>query len=276
MKQTILSAKQSELLENLIAKHGQIVTFDQILSEAEKNWGYKQTKNLITKLSKNGWLIRIKKGLYAISDLSTRGFLSLSPYVVASLLVPDSYVSFEAALQFYGMFDQLTDKTISVSLRAYKNVKFQNMEYSFVKTKPKLNFGWQETVLDNRISHIATPEKALIDVINFHKNKYAIDLVIEKLREYKNNLDLAKLMDYLAKFSFNTIKIFGFIFDLLEFDSSQLHKLVKTKNGTHFMLAGDQKFNAKWRLYYDPYFDKYKRVNEYSDDYPAATGNNQS
>ena len=115
MKQTILSAKQSELLENLIVKYSQIVTFNQILSEAQNNWDYKQVKNLITKLVKNGWLIRIKKGLYVISDLSTRGSLSLPPYKVANLLVNDSYVSFESALQQYGMFDQFTGTTISVS-----------------------------------------------------------------------------------------------------------------------------------------------------------------
>ncbi len=98
MKQTILSSKQSELLENLIVKYGQIVTIDQVVSEAKSTWDYKQAKNLITKLTKNGWLVRIKRGLYAISDLSTRGFLCLSPYLVANFLVTDSYVSFVSAL----------------------------------------------------------------------------------------------------------------------------------------------------------------------------------
>lgn len=92
MKQTVLTTKQSELLENLIAGHGQIVTIDQIYKETKANWDLQQTKNLVVKLVRNGWLIRIKKGLYSISDLSNRGFLSLSPYVVANLLVKESYV----------------------------------------------------------------------------------------------------------------------------------------------------------------------------------------
>ena len=90
MKQTILSAKQSELLENLIVKHGQIVTTENIILLAKDSWDYTQAKNLITKLTKNGWLNRIKRGLYAISDLSTRGFLPISPLAVANLLVNDS------------------------------------------------------------------------------------------------------------------------------------------------------------------------------------------
>ena len=258
MTQTILSSKQSILLENLIVKHGQIVKFDQILDETKRVWDYKQTKNLITKLTKNGWLIRIKKGLYVISDLSTRGFLSLSPYLVANFLVTDSYVSFESALQYHSIFDQLTDKIVSVSLKAYKAVSLHNMNYNFIKTKVEQYFGWQEVLVDNKTARIAQAEKALIDIVNFHKNKYSIDLVIEKIQEYKNSLDMKRLNTYLTKFSFTTIKIFGFIFDLLGIDSTQLYKIVKTKHGTHWMLTDDTKFNAKWRLYYNPYFDKYK------------------
>src|SRR3989338_2120817 len=134
MKQTILSTKQNELLENLIGKYGLIVTSNQIVKAAEDNWDYKQAKNIITKLTKNGWLIRIKRGLYAISELTGRGFLSLSPYLVANLLVRDSYVSFESALQYHNMFNQLLNSTVSVSLKMYKAVKLNNMEYSFVKT----------------------------------------------------------------------------------------------------------------------------------------------
>jgi predicted transcriptional regulator of viral defense system len=257
MKQTILTTKQSTLLENLIVKYGQIVTAENIYKEAAEYWDYKQAKNLVTLLTKNGWLMRIKRGLYAISDLSSRGALSLSPYVAANLLVQDSYVSFESALQQYGMFDQLTGKTISVSLIQYKSAKLAGVEYSFVKTKPEYYFGWQVLQVGNQTARIATPEKALLDIVNFHKSQYAIDLVIEKLSDFKTDLDFAKLTDYIGKFPVTTVKIFGFIFDLLGIDSQKLFDLTKPA-GTHWMLPGDTKFNAKWRLYYQPDFDKYK------------------
>jgi predicted transcriptional regulator of viral defense system len=258
MNQTILSAKQSELLENLIVKYGQIVNSDQVFSEAERYWDYRQAKNLVTKLVKNGWLIRIKRGLYAISDLSSRGFLSLSPYVAANLLNHESYVSFESALQHYGMFDQLVGKTISISLIQYKSVKLSGMEYNFVKTKSQYYFGWQDVPIDSRTARVATPEKALIDIVNFHKSQYSIDLVIEKIRDYQSDLDMRRLNDYLGKFSNTTIKIFGLIFDLLGINSDTLYKLADTRRGTNWMLPGDNQFSAKWRLYYNEYFEKYR------------------
>ncbi len=257
MNKTILSAKQSELLENLIVKYGQIVTADQIFDQAAVYWDYKQAKNLATKLVQNGWLIRIKRGLYAISDLSSRGFLSLSPCIVANLLVADSYVSFESALQHHGMFDQLTDNTVSVATKMYKSVNLNGMEYSFIKTKPDNYFGWQEVKVNSYNARIATPEKALIDMISFHRSQYSIDLVIETLQEHEDDLDLARLNEYLTKCSTTTIKIFGLIFDLLELNSDRLFRSANIA-GTNWMMPDSRKFNAKWRLYYDPYFDRYQ------------------
>lgn len=254
----MISTKNTELLENLIIKYGQVVTTEQIFSEASSVLNHKQAQYLIATFTKQGWFVRIKKGLYAISDISSRGFLSLSPYVLANLLVKDSYVSFEAALHRHGMFDQLTNKVISVSLKTYKTTQLQNVEYSFVKTKTDYYFGWQEMNNDNRIARIATAEKALIDMVNFHKSVYAVDLVIEKLREHRNDLEFVRLNEYLEKFPMTTIKIFGFIFDLLHIDSSQLlHIATRQRSGTHRMMASADVFNAKWRLYCDAYFDKY-------------------
>lgn len=259
MKQTILSIQQSTLLEELILKYGRIVTSEQIYAQSKGVWNRNVAKNVITRLTRDGWLIRVKRGLYAISDLSNRGFLSLSPYVVANLLVKDSYVSFESALSYHGMFDQLTSKITSVSEVQYKSVQLQSMEYSFVKVLDKWFFGWQEVSIDNKTVHMATAEKALIDMIQFHKSKYTIDVVVEKLTHYQDSLDLHRMTEYLGKMSLTTAKTIGFLFDLLGIDSSNLYALVRVK-GTHAMLAGDTKFNAKWRLYYDSYFDKYQTI----------------
>jgi len=259
MKQTILSTKQSELLESLIVAHGRIVTSSQIYDKAKDVWSQQQTKKVIGKLAENGWLIRIKRGLYAVSDLSNRGFLSLSPHVVANLLVKDSYVSFESALSYRGLFDQLTNKVISVSKSRYKAIPINAIEYDFVKVQEKWFFGWEDVVIENQKGRIATAEKALIDTIQFHKSKYSVDLVIEKLHSNLDSLDIDRLHEYLAKMSTTTVKVFGFIFDLLGMDSSHIHSLLKNKRSTDWMFADDKKFSAKWRLYYDEYFDKYQK-----------------
>lgn len=259
MKKTSLALKDNMLLEKLIAKYGKLVTVKQIETEARRFWDYQQTHNRIQQLVKNGWLIRIKRGLYTISELSSRGFLTISPYVIANLLVEESYVSFEAALNYHSMFDQFTDQYISISQKQYNRVSLAFIQYRFIKTKKKLYTGWENVIIENLTAKIALPEKTLVDIIHFHKSKYAVDLVIEKLQDHESDLCLAQLCQFASLASFKTIKIFGLIFDLLGFDSTRLHQLIEGKRSSHFMKPGDKTFNAKWRLYYDSYFDKYQR-----------------
>lgn len=258
MKNTTLAVKDGELLEMLIAKYGKVATSDQIMAEAEGTWDYQQTHNRIQQLLKNGWLIRIKRGLYAINDLSSRGFLSISPYVIAGLLVEDSYVSFEAALNYHGMFDQFVQQYSSVSLKQYKETKLESIQYRFIKTQEKFFLGWEQVAIENMTAKIAQAEKALVDLIHFRTGKYVVDLLIEKLQSHQEDLSIENLIHYISLASQKTVKIFGFVFDLLGWDSKGLLQLLSDTRSTHWMNVGDKTFNTKWRLYYDQYFDKYQ------------------
>ena len=194
MNKTLLAPKDGELLENLIAKHGKVVSTQHIHAEADSSWSDQYIKKRIGRLVDAGWLIRIKRGLYAISDLSSRGFLTTSPYAVAHLLVGESYVSFEAALAYHGMFDQFTDQYRSVALRQYKTVQLKGIQYQFIKTKKTMYIGWERVEVEGLNAQIARPEKALVDMIYFRKSHYAVDLVIEKLCTHE--ADTALLAQY--------------------------------------------------------------------------------
>lgn len=260
MKKTTLANKDSELLELLIAKYGKVVTANQIESEAKGFWDYQQTHNRIQQLVKNGWLIRIKRGLYTVNELSSRGFLSLSPYVVAGLLVEESYVSFEAALNYRGMFDQSLQRFTSISLKQYKETTLESVQYQFIKSKTKMFSGWEQVSIENLTAKIAYAEKALVDLVHFRAGKYAVDLVIEKLQMHEDDLDFEKMGDYIGLASQKTIKVFGMIFDFLGWNSEKLSQFLSDSRSTHWMSAEDQTFNAKWRLYYDDYFDQYQKA----------------
>lgn len=258
MKNTTLAVKDGELLEALIAKYGKVATVKQIETESKDTWDYQQTHNRIQKLVKNGWLVRIKRGLYAVNDLSGRGFISISPYVIARLLVENSYVSFEAALNYYGMFDQFVKQITSVSLKQYKTTDLESIQYRFIKTQENFFVGWKQVEIENMTARIASAEKSLVDLIHFRTGKYVVDLVIEKLQTYKEDLNVEVLIHYASLASQKTVKIFGLIFDLLGWDSHELLQFVINSRSTHWISPDDKIFNAKWRLYYNEHFNKYK------------------
>jgi predicted transcriptional regulator of viral defense system len=258
MKRTTLAVKDGELLEVLIAKYGKVATANQIEAEAQGSWDYQHTHNRIQQLIKNGWLVRIKRGLYAVNDLSSRGFISISPYVIAGFLVEDSYVSFEAALNYHGMFDQFVQQFSSVSLKQYKTTDLESIQYRFIKTQENFFVGWEQVEIENMTARIASAEKALVDIIHFRTGKYVVDLVIEKLQNYKEDLNIEKLIRYAGLASQKTVKVFGLIFDLLGWNSNELLRFVANNRSTHWINTNDKIFNSKWRLYYNEYFNNYQ------------------
>jgi predicted transcriptional regulator of viral defense system len=251
MKRTVLTRPQLDVLEQIIAQVGQIVTFAQIVPFLPVATPAQQ-RRFVHQLVQAGWLVRIKKGLYQVADLSSLGTLTLSPYTVAQLLAPESYVSFEAALQYHGLFDQLLNGTLSVSLRQYPTVELQGFAYQYVKTTQKYFYGWQEQPLDGRMVKIAAPEKALIDMIQYHRTEYTADVVLEKLQAYQETLDFAVLQTYLLRANLTTQRIFGFFLDALQMDSTPLWRAARQSPAVSKLTPDSPAYNAKWRLYYEP------------------------
>lgn len=253
-KHTILSQKESNLLQNLIIKYGVFVNFQQIYLELKKDLSRQEMRNLVSKLSCNGWLVRIKKGLYCIADLTSRGFIGASNLIIAQVLNQNSYISCEAALQHRNMFDQYLKIIASISLKAQRIVKVQDINYRFIKTGKKLFYGWEEARVEGKIIKIASAEKAILDILHFNRNIYSVDLVLEKLQEHTRDFNWEKLNQYSQKQSITVIRILGFLLDKIKADSSFLHSLVKKNKGSSYMIKDSRIFNAKWRLYYHKHF----------------------
>ncbi len=258
MKRTVLSEKEGKLLSELMAKFGEIVTFEEIFSLLKETQTRQVTRNLVHKLQNNGWLIRIKKGVYFISELNTLGYLTLNPYKTAQIISKDSYVSFENALQYHKMFNQLLKSFSSVSLKQYRDKTIDNTTFIFKKTKPDKFYGWQEEKVDNYSVKIATPEKAMIDILNFNRNLYSIDLVIEIFKEYLDEINLKRLVDFSERNNFVIVRIFGFLLDLIDEKSDDFYRLIKDRDDISRMTSAADLFSSQWRLYYNKELKRYE------------------
>lgn len=255
MKNTSLTLRDSRLLEDAIIAYGDVASFDQLaaLSGMEREYARKR----ISQLAAQGWLVRIKKGLYALSDLSSRGFLRLSQYTVAQLLVEESYVSFEAALQYHGMYDQLLQTIGSVACKQYKTTEVGSSTYRFTKTSAAFFYGWETIVIEWHQVKMATAEKALLDILMFERTTYTADLVLETLRDQQQALNWNRLQAYLARSTLTVQRICGFLFDLVGIDSSGVATLVDRAKGISRMTKQSTLYSHKWRLYYDQHFSQY-------------------
>jgi len=254
-RNTILSQKDLEFLEAIVLRYGKIVSLEQIQAAIGQNVARGTVRKRVAGMSKAGWLIRLKKGYYlVVTDISTLGFSDISELVIAQSFNPDSYISFESALQHHGMFDQMLSRIDAVTFRTTKTYQVLQTTYTFSSIKEDLYFGFTQETVNNQRINVAEIEKAILDLLYFRSSGYVISLVMEKLREYRDQFDFMKLKDYSIKYSLGMVRKTGFLLDQVGVDTSDLftHNQVK-KNSYSRLTQNANQFNAKWRLYYDPH-----------------------
>jgi len=81
-----LTTQENQLLEEIIITYGVVVTTEQVASLLNHQT-QQQVRKRLSALSKKGWLFRIKRGLYAVCDVTTRGSLPFSELAISNLLL---------------------------------------------------------------------------------------------------------------------------------------------------------------------------------------------
>ena len=121
-------------------------------------------RNQLYRWKKQGLVVALKKGLYALAK-SERS-VGLSKELIASSLYKPSYISLETALSNYRMIPEKVVAVTSVTPR--KTMTFQNEEGMFIyrNIKKDLYFGFRlERDGAGFPYFMADPEKALLDYL---------------------------------------------------------------------------------------------------------------
>ncbi|MBX2997173.1 MAG: hypothetical protein KF893_01590 [Caldilineaceae bacterium] len=232
--------------------YGRIVTFEQIAEAMSESVSREALRYRVAQMSKAGWLIRLKRGVYlVVTDISTLGFVDVSPLVIAQALNRESYISFESALQYHGMFDQLLARIDSVTTITTRRYQVLETTYTFSKIQPDYYFGFRDEQVQGQIVAVAEREKAILDILYFRSSAYTASLILEKLATYEDDFDFDKLKTYSQRYSVGMMRKVGFMLDQIGVDTSDLATAeIKNNSYTKLTTTADQ-FNAKWRLYYD-------------------------
>jgi predicted transcriptional regulator of viral defense system len=145
---------------------------------------------LLQRLEKKNIIKRIENGKYLFS------FTEVSDFEIANFLFSPSYISLESALSFYGILSQFPYTITSVTSKKSKRVVYEDKEYEFVHIESKYFYGF----LKKDRFLIASPEKALIDMLYFMAKKLR-SIPMEELDLSKINkkylLNMAKKYDYI-------------------------------------------------------------------------------
>ncbi len=253
MNYTILSKKDLSFLEAIIAEYGYVVSISELKS-LFGDLSFNDLHQRVRLLVKRGWLIRVKQGFYAVANLESHNFSNISPFVISRIFKPDSYVSFEYALNYHGFFDQLPVVVTSVTADNTRKYEFQNMSYYFVKAKSDMMIGYSAFRMDGKEGRVADLEKAILDYLHFRKDNYTVDLVLEKLLEAREVISAAQMVRYAKLYPITVQRRLGFLMDHSSIDSDLLYQRIQQVDGVAKLSKAANLFNAKWRIYYENRF----------------------
>ncbi len=150
-----------------------------------------KTKYFLEKESQiNGFLIRLKKGLYALkTDMP-------SDEEIANSLYKPSYISFEYALSRYGIIPEATYAITSATTKITREFEVEDKKFTYLSIKKQAYIGFNLVKVSSKNYFIATPEKALVDYL------YFVSLGLKTLndRMILNNLNKKRVYEYAERF----------------------------------------------------------------------------
>lgn len=130
---------------------------------------YKNPDDKIKQMVKKGEIVRLKRGLYVVSDVYTDVLPSIE--LVASLLYGPSYVSMDYALSFYGLIPERVHEVTSITTKQVKSYTTSFGRFSYIKSPSCLYSIGLTTheAPDGTFFMLASKEKALCDKLLFTK-----------------------------------------------------------------------------------------------------------
>lgn len=126
---------------------------------------YRFPKDKIAAMEKQHQLIRIKKGLFVVAQ--QEGTSPISRELIANHLYGPSYVSLESALSYHNLIPERVYRVRSVTMKRFKMYDTPLGVFEYRTVSPEyFSIGIQQQVTqDNTAFLIASPEKALCDLI---------------------------------------------------------------------------------------------------------------
>lgn len=186
----------------------------QFVMDCLKDYGSPRSK--LTRLLKSQALIRVKKGLYLLGPKFKH-----SPYcleLLANMIYGPSYVSLERALHIYGLIPEHVEMVTSVTFKVCKEFNTPVGNFLYAHCHPK---SYSVGVTTRKFSElenplIATPEKALTDMLTIRRGKVTSvqqmeQILLEDLRIEEEDLlalDLKQVRNIHEKYPHSAIYFF--------------------------------------------------------------------
>lgn len=190
-------------------------------------------------LTKSGWLVRLRKGLYALSA-AVPGVTAAHEFEIAMALVRRAAISHWSALHHHGLTEQTPRKVFVLttadtpipqtrSKRAGRKdggCPVGHTIYRFIRVKPERFFGTEKVWVGDARVTVTDPERTLLDGLIMPQHCGDFAEVLHAFEVRGDRLDLKRIIDYALRLDAATAKRLGWVLEHEGIDSTQLGPLL--------------------------------------------------
>jgi predicted transcriptional regulator of viral defense system len=189
-------------------------------------------------LAKSGWLVRLHKGLYAISS-TVPGVTPAHEFEIAMALVDPAAVSHWSALHYHGLTEQASRKvfvltTTESSVPRARGAKARQARhgypvgdtiYHFVQVKPERFFGTERVWIGETRVTITDPERTLLDGLSMPQYCGDFAEVLHAFEARGAGLNVQRIIEYALKLDAAAAKRLGWVLERQGVERSSLEPL---------------------------------------------------
>lgn len=255
-----------DLVRLLAAEGDRVFTIGrarELAGRVELSQGY--LRQALHHLTRSGWLVRLRKGLYALSP-TVPGVTPAHEFEIAMALVDPAAISHWSALHHHGLTDQvprevfvLTTTDASVPRVRGGAAKHTRGSYSvggntyrFVRVQPGRFFGTEKVWIGDARVTVTDRERTLLDGLS--RPQYCGDFseVLHGFEVGTPGLELERIVQYALKLDAATAKRLGWVLERQGVSSSHLKPLEELPIKGYRTLdpSGQRRgpLNRRWRI----------------------------
>lgn len=219
-----------------------------------------KARSFLCSWAKNGWLCRIRHGVYLPVDITAKSpdQTLVDPWIVANELFPPCYIGGWSAAQHWDLTEQIFESTLVMTTRHINGRKQSagGLHFFLKKLGAEKMFGLKTVWKEQIKVQVSDPHKTLIDMLDNPSLGGGIRSTIDFLQKYfsSSHFDATTLLAYALKMNNKTIfKRLGFILSKIDPRATELIEYCKQHisqgNSQLDPSTKGRRLVKKWRLW---------------------------
>lgn len=212
--------------------------------------------SLLYKYKKRNLIVQIRKNVYLPTN-PVDGFIDENKYEIGCNSVPNAYISYHSAMEFYGLQNQVFNRIYLSAPKRFRSFEFDFVEYMYAPDK------FQEGIIQPELTKnilVTDIERTIVDCIDRLDLAGGIEELIYNL-ELINEANESKILYYLSLYDKQVIyQKSGFILSSFKEQmklSKEFFDICKKMTGKSVRYLTD-KYESKtyipeWKLYVPQY-----------------------